>query len=371
MRKSIFAAMFLMVVSMQTVLAQRAMKVWHGDKFELYYINDVDSVQFVNLVSDIYLSEETIQMEVGDTKMLTATVYPIDADMRTVTWESSNPSVAFVANNGLVVALTDGTSTITCSATDGSGVKADCQVTVGNVTPDPQPGSDYVLIGGLKWATKNLGATTVAGSYTTCFGDYFAWGETEPRYTSISLSAYGASFTWKSGYENGYSESKWPSYTEETLDAAHDAATAQLGESWRTPTSEDIKALVEACTGSSEGQAPVSLSGAVASGGIYWLSASQAYEPEFTGVAGLLFVDMADISKRVFFPASGNIRGTSFRSGGESARYWLSALYTSPYVSDNDNALAFYFSSTSIDASWIDYRWRGLTIRPVSDDSNP
>ena len=104
--------MFLMVVSMQTVLAQRAMKVWHGDKFELYYINDVDSVQFVNLVSDIYLSEETIQMEVGDTKMLTATVYPIDADMRTVTWESSNPSVAFVANNGLVVALTDGTSTI-------------------------------------------------------------------------------------------------------------------------------------------------------------------------------------------------------------------------------------------------------------------
>lgn len=91
------------------------MKVWRGDRFDVYFVSDVDSVQFVNLVSDIYLSEETVRMEVGDTKMLTATVYPIDADVRTLTWESSNPSVAFVANSGLVVALADGTSTITCS----------------------------------------------------------------------------------------------------------------------------------------------------------------------------------------------------------------------------------------------------------------
>ena len=40
---------------------------------------------------------------------------------------------------------------------------------------------EYVEIGGLKWATMNIGATTVAGSYETCCGSYFAWGDTEPR----------------------------------------------------------------------------------------------------------------------------------------------------------------------------------------------
>ena len=44
-------------------------------------------------------------------------------------------------------------------------------------------GHDYVEIGGKKWATMNVGATTVAGSPETAYGDYYAWGETVTYYT--------------------------------------------------------------------------------------------------------------------------------------------------------------------------------------------
>lgn len=49
-------------------------------------------------------------------------------------------------------------------------------------------GHDYVEIGGKKWATMNVGATTVAGSPETAYGDYYAWGETVTYYTRSILT---------------------------------------------------------------------------------------------------------------------------------------------------------------------------------------
>ena len=40
----------------------------------------------------------------------------------------------------------------------------------------------WVEIGGIKWSTMNVGATTEAGEYAGCAGDYYAWGATEPWY---------------------------------------------------------------------------------------------------------------------------------------------------------------------------------------------
>ena len=54
------------------------------------------------------------------TVQLTATVLPADA-CQTVTWRSSNPSVASVDARGLVTAHSYGTATVTATATDGSG----------------------------------------------------------------------------------------------------------------------------------------------------------------------------------------------------------------------------------------------------------
>lgn len=364
--KYFITVMLLTVASVQTIWAQKVVLNKTDGSSIVCDVSELDCIRFVEpggwLVTKIVLSESSIRLNPDEMKTLTANVYPEDADNKILKWESSNDAVAEVNKNGRVIANADGTCIITCSATDGSGVKAECLVTVGTAEVD------YVTIGGLKWATKNLGATTVSGSYTTCFGDYYAWGETEPRYTTMSISQYGASFTWKSGFEDGYSESNWPSYTGNTLDAAHDAATAQLGGSWRTPTIEDYKALVAACVENSDQPTPVKLSGKVTSGGIYWLSSSQTYESEYTGVTGLLFVSSSDISKRVFFPASGNVRGTTLRSGLESARYMSASLYISPYnPSDNSNASCLYFTSSQVDLNWIDYRYRGLTVRPVSE----
>ena len=64
------------------------------------------------------------------TLKLKATIAPKDATNKNVTWKSSDPKVAKVDKNGKVTALKAGTATITCTAKDGSGVKATCKITV-------------------------------------------------------------------------------------------------------------------------------------------------------------------------------------------------------------------------------------------------
>ncbi len=65
----------------------------------------------------------------GATKQLTATVAPINAANKNVTWSSSNTSVASVSSTGLVTAVANGTTTITVKTSDGSK-KATCTITV-------------------------------------------------------------------------------------------------------------------------------------------------------------------------------------------------------------------------------------------------
>ena len=81
-------------------------------------------------VSSIGLNEESLSMQLGDMQYLSATVEPEYADNPFVLWESSNEDVATVDRAGGVTAVGPGTCTVTCRATDGSGVYAECQVTV-------------------------------------------------------------------------------------------------------------------------------------------------------------------------------------------------------------------------------------------------
>ena len=82
-------------------------------------------------VTSIVLSETTFAMQPDEMKTLTATVLPDNAENKAVTWKSSNDNVAEVNQNGRVLANGVGSCVITCSATDGSGVKAECQIKVG------------------------------------------------------------------------------------------------------------------------------------------------------------------------------------------------------------------------------------------------
>ena len=79
-------------------------------------------------VSAIELSESEKTVFVGDTFTITATVKPEDAFNRTVTWSSSDPSIATVDENGTVTAIAKGEAIITAESADG--VKAECKVTV-------------------------------------------------------------------------------------------------------------------------------------------------------------------------------------------------------------------------------------------------
>ncbi|MBR2405518.1 MAG: Ig-like domain-containing protein [Clostridia bacterium] len=75
----------------------------------------------------ITLNRTTVAMEVGGTVTLAVGTLPENADMPTVTWATSNASVAAVAN-GKVKALAEGTATITASAAGLPSVS--CEVTV-------------------------------------------------------------------------------------------------------------------------------------------------------------------------------------------------------------------------------------------------
>ncbi|MCQ2196776.1 MAG: Ig-like domain-containing protein [Bacteroidaceae bacterium] len=85
-------------------------------------------------VSSIVLSSSDLSLQVGESATLTATVSPSDASDMSLIWTSSNTSVATVGSNGVVTAVSAGTATITCTAQDGSGVKATCTVTVQEVS---------------------------------------------------------------------------------------------------------------------------------------------------------------------------------------------------------------------------------------------
>ncbi len=78
--------------------------------------------------SAIELSDSEKKLNVGKSFTITATVKPDNAWNRTVTWSSSDPSIATVDENGTVTAIAKGEAIITAESADG--VKAECKVTV-------------------------------------------------------------------------------------------------------------------------------------------------------------------------------------------------------------------------------------------------
>lgn len=88
------------------------------------------TVEVVQPVESIILNYSEVTLDLDETIKLAANVLPEDACDRTFIWSSSNPDVATVLNNGMVIAMSYGTATITATANDGSGVKAECVVIV-------------------------------------------------------------------------------------------------------------------------------------------------------------------------------------------------------------------------------------------------
>ena len=175
-------------------------------------------------------------------------------------------------------------------------------------------GHQYVDLGlssGLKWATCNVGADNPEE-----YGNYYAWGETETKaeYTQDNSVTFGQQLNDISG------------------NAQYDAATANWGVSWRMPTRDEIRELIYNCS---------------------WTPETQ------NGVDG--FKVTGSNGNYIFIPASGYRDGTASYIYGE-CYYWSST----PHQYSSDYSYILY-SDYEYQSEDMNYRYRGLTIRPVSN----
>ena len=200
--------------------------------------------------------------------------------------------------------------------------------------PDPNPNTgnhEYVDLGlSVKWATCNVGANKPEE-----YGDYFAWGETEPKST-YDWSNYkwcNGSYKTLTKYNNSSSYGTVDNKT--TLDLSDDAARANWGGSWRMPTDAELTELREQCTWT-------------------WTTQNGVYGYKVTSKKS------GYTSKSIFLPAAGYRYGSSLDYAGSGGLYWSSSLYSdSPY----DAWYVYFYSDDVYRVS--SSRYYGFSVRPV------
>ena len=211
-------------------------------------------------------------------------------------------------------------------------------ITFGKVeNPDPNTGAtgsengyEYVDLGlSVKWATCNVGATKPEE-----YGDYFAWGEVEPK----DYYDWSSTYKWYNGSSDTQTKyctnSNYGTVDNKTvLEAADDAARANLGGSWRMPTEAEQDELREKCT---------------------WTWTTQ------NGVSGCKVTSKIN-GNSIFLPAAGYRSGSSLYRPGIYGYFWSSSLYSdSP-----SNAYYLFFNYSSYVDWYYDSRYFGHSVRPV------
>lgn len=171
---------------------------------------------------------------------------------------------------------------------------------------------DLGLPSGLKWAAYNVGAESPEE-----YGDYFAWGEIQPKdaYTEENCSSLYL-------------------YAEDISGHMYlDAARAKWGSPWRMPTEQEIIELVLNTNGMST---------------------------ELNGVRGTMVTGRNGNS--IFFPYAGKMIDTTLYDEGDFGYYYSSSL-TKPITSDSGPY--YYFVDDTQGTTSSVYRYPGFTIRPV------
>ncbi len=80
--------------------------------------------------TSITLGASSLSMKADKNYTLTATILPENATCKSVTWSSSDESVATVSEAGVVTAVSVGTAMISATTNDGTNLSASCEVTV-------------------------------------------------------------------------------------------------------------------------------------------------------------------------------------------------------------------------------------------------
>ena len=80
-------------------------------------------------VTSVSISESNMQLEVSDSRQLTASLLPENCTDKTILWKSDNEKVATVSDNGMIIARSAGQCSIIASTADNL-IQAKCVVTV-------------------------------------------------------------------------------------------------------------------------------------------------------------------------------------------------------------------------------------------------
>ncbi|MBO4560567.1 MAG: Ig-like domain-containing protein [Bacteroidaceae bacterium] len=256
----------------------------------------------------ITLNKQSYSMVISDTCTLTVTVkHDSEVLDRLVTWSTGNPAIATVSETGFVTGISTGTTTITATCL---GKTATCTITIAEPTPE------YVDLGlSVNWATYNVGAIKPIG-----LGNYYAWGETEPK-TDYSSSTY----KW-----NG--SDKYAS-SNRTLDLDDDVAHVQWGGNWRMPDKAEFDELRKKCTWT-------------------WTTVN--------GVTGYRITSKISgyEDRSIFLPAGGNAQGNTQSSVDSYGYYWSSS------TDQAATSYEYYFNSSVVNVYGA-ARFIGMSVRPV------
>ncbi|MBR4842812.1 MAG: hypothetical protein IK006_06955 [Bacteroidaceae bacterium] len=186
----------------------------------------------------------------------------------------------------------------------------------------------------VKWASWNVGANNPWE-----YGDYYAWGETEPK-TDYSWSTYkwcNGSYDTQNKYNTNSSYGTVDNKT--TLDPEDDVAHVKWGGNWRMPTKAEQDDLRNKCTWT-------------------WYGSGNT---EFNGIAGYKVTSNIEgyTDRFIFLPAAGCRYDTDLNDVGGYGDYWSSSLNANP-----GRAWDIYFNSSYV-STGRDYRYYGFSVRPV------
>ena len=188
-------------------------------------------------------------------------------------------------------------------------------------------GHEWVDLGlSVKWATCNVGATSPEE-----YGNYYAWGETEPK-TTYSWATY----KWCNGSYNTQNKyctsSTYGTVDNKTvLELADDAARANWGGQWRMPTDEEWTELRENCTWT-------------------WTTKNGVNGYEVKGTNG----------NSIFLPAAGYRGNDDLYGVGGDGSCWSSSLVTG---NPSDACCVNFYSDDVYGSSRS--RGYGRSVRPV------
>ena len=153
-------------------------------------------------VSSVTVSPKSASVQIGGTTNLSAVVKPDNADDKTVTWSSSDNSIATV-KDGVVTGIKAGTVTITATAggkSDTSTVTVNAKkITKIEITAQPTPNAFDVGATEPNWKTSGLKATYDDESVNENFTGYTVsgWNSATAQEITLTVNAGGKIATFK------------------------------------------------------------------------------------------------------------------------------------------------------------------------------